>query len=195
MPALDNDAFTYADGVLETVSAAKFTKLSTHNSLTVSSNAVTGTGADAMAVVTSWAGSTTAQYSEAVAGALDANGIGVMIFMDAVNTGYLYEIGDADSVFYKHVGGVITQLGSPATAGVPAHAYRCYMQTPGTLVGSDNGVDKITLPGETSIVSGKPGLFVYGGTPRLDTWVAGDFNEPTPPLAQIYPYDVVQKIG
>lgn len=171
MPQLDSDSFTYSNGGLAAVSGGKWTDLSIGGAIPVVSNQLSGPTSECAAVITSWSGSTTLQYSEIVwtSGSFG----GPTIFSSATNTFYLLDITPGGCQIYKVVGGAFTSLGS---GGIPTagHLYRLSMSVAGTLVATDNGSTIITVTGETSITSGKPGIRDWSTV--LDSWAAGDFS-------------------
>lgn len=175
MPQLDSDAFTYSNGNLETVSGGKWTKFSgIGGSIPVTSNKVgPGGSAEALAVISSWAGSLTAQYSEVDWVSGDYSGVG--IFGDGNASCYLLVIATTITYIYKVVAGSFTQI-NPVTGPAPVsgHTYRLSMSVAGELVATDNGSTIMSVSSELSLTSGKPCMRSYNGI--LDNWAAGDFS-------------------
>lgn len=171
MPQLDSDTFTYSNGNLATVSSAKWTKLSGFNDLVVASNQVTGSG-DAGSVITSWSGSTADHYSQVLV-ATNADDGGPTVRSSATNTFYLLDINSGTS-WHVYRAPAFTDLGN-ATA-TAANGDTAYFEMQGTTIISKlNGVTVNNITGESTIASGKPGIWISGGSLLLDTWVAGDF--------------------
>lgn len=190
MPQLDSDAFTYADGALATVSAAKWTdagtgQVSGGSDNRVVSNAIQGlavANVDRLSVITAWTGSTTDQYS-AITLTNTGSAVafcGPCIHMNALGTFYVFEMNcsGTDSRFSKCVTGaygVISQFALQFTTGDI-----CLLQwVSGTLTVFKNGVNSGSVA-DSSIASGKPGIRTWnndaGVTPKFDSWTAGDFS-------------------
>jgi len=167
----DSDTFPYSDGNLTTVSSSKWTQctIGAPGAVAVVSGQIHNGGNENAALITTWAGSTTLQYSESLYVSGDYGG--PTIFNDGASTFYLCDLAAGAVKLYKVVSGSfsILQSGGSVTAG---HTYRIRVQTAGTIVISDNGSDIITFP-DSSITSGKPGIRCWGN--YLDDWVAGDF--------------------
>jgi hypothetical protein len=179
MPQLDQDSFTYSDGALAGASGAKWTKLSGFTDVSVASNQVTGNGGNCVAVITTWSGSTTDQYSQitTATSAAPADNGGPTVRSNAVDTFYLCYGGfNAGSQYsaYKCVGGVYTSIGT--AGGTPSSGDVVYIEMQGsTIVCKENGGTIITVSSESSIASGKPGIQTNAAAAKSDDWVAGDF--------------------
>lgn len=176
MPQLDSDAFTYSNGNLATVSSGKWTKLSGFSDLVVSSNAVTGSGENGD-VISSWSGSTTDQYSQVTLATANVDG-GPTVRSDGASTFYLLDTQGPGNgwVIFRVTGGSFVSIGGSSTLTI-ADGDTAYLEMQGsTLVAKHNGTVVITVPDETSIASGKPGIFISGSTLVVDNWAAGDFS-------------------
>lgn len=171
-----SDAFAYSNGGLGTVSSAIWTDCSIGTAIPVVSGQLVGASSVAAAVRTSWLGSTALQYSE-IAWASGQYG-GPTILSDSGSAHYLLELTLAGSA--NGEGAAIieepgyVQLAFVARTLIAGHVFRLRMETAGTLIGSDNGTDFVSVAGEFTITSGKPGVRVYSAT--LDSWVGGDFS-------------------
>ena len=174
MPEWVTDTFPYADGALETVSGGKWTKLTgSTSSVQVTTGQAGGSGNEAGQMITTWPGSTTLQYTEAVW--ISGQFGGPTIFCAQTYSFYLGElIAFGGCKLYKVIGGAFTQIATTATDPVSGHVYRLYMSVAGTLTLADNGTDFLTLTSETSLTTGVPGIRCWGTV--LDNWAAGDFS-------------------
>jgi hypothetical protein len=179
MPQLDSDTFTgYSDGNLATVSAGKWTKLSGFNDLVVASEKVVGAGAfsDAAAVITSWAGSTTDQWSSWIVGGGSAFN-GPTVHSDGASTFYVLEvnINGTQCQVTKCVGGSFTALAQ--FTGQAFGGDVVYLEwVAGVLTAKINGVS-IGTHSNSDIASGKPGGRLFDlGTTNMDGWAGGDFG-------------------
>jgi hypothetical protein len=175
MPQLDSDSFTYSNGLLATVSGGKWTKLSGFIDLSVSSNQLKGgtNNQDHAAVITSWSGSTTNHYSQAVIATMNNDG-GPTIRANAASTFYLCDTATSGFTIYKCVTGTFTSL----TANSPTISAgdTIYFEAQGnTLTVKQNGTTRITF-GDSSIASGKPGMHTFDNLLVWDNWAAGDFS-------------------
>lgn len=185
MPQFDSDAFTYADGNLATVSSAKWTKMSSLADMVVSTNKVRGTGADSASVITSWSGSTTDHYAQVAVSTISSDAGGPTVRGDAVNNMYLGHLGTSSAIeVYSDVVGTFTRI--IASASNCANGDTFYLEIQGTnLVVKKNGVQTDTVS-NSALASGKPGVYGFDTTHRLDDWAAGDFS-PVGPVITVQP--------
>jgi hypothetical protein len=177
---LDSDTFTYSDGELATVSGGKWTRCTiSANDVHVASNQIHDNSTEHATVITSWAGSLTQQWSEVLF--ISGNFGGPTIFNDGASTFYLAELQDGvPLVLYWVQSGSFTNIANGGTT-TPGHTYRIRVETPGTIIVSDNGADIITQA-HSSITSGKPGLRSWANI--MDNWKAGDFSLARPRWVQ-----------
>lgn len=175
MPQLDSDTFTYSNGNLATVSSAKWTKLSGFSDVTITSNQVVADNTARAAVITTWAGSATDHYSQAVASTATNEG-GSTIRSDAASTFY-HPLITADSFMYveKVIAGTGTIISTTAMAAL-ANGDTVYIEIQGTTIKTKKNGTVVNNFTDASIASGKPGI----GTDTLglvmDNWAAGDFS-------------------
>lgn len=182
MPQLDSDSFTYSDGALATVSGGKWSNLSGKGNLTVGGNLIDNPGGvESAAVITTWSGSTTAQYSQVTYIGAGEGGPSILsndsddfICVDFVP-------GDAAYVF-ECVNGTLNALGDPLTLGDTIDTGDVfYIEIQGTTITvKQNGVTLGTRTASGTITSGKPGIFNYAG--QFDNWAAGDFGGGAAPV-------------
>lgn len=181
MPQLATDDYsTYANGGLGSSSGGIWTDLSSFSPISVVSNQLVGGSAEALAVRTTWAGSTSLQYSEIIW--LAGQYGGPSILSNAFDTCYFLELTLAGSP--NGQGGIIIRMPGYVAVGsfvgrtlISGHSFNLRMDTPGTLVGSDNGTDFITASDGT-ITTGKPGIRNYSMT--MGAWAGGDFGGAPP---------------
>jgi len=95
---------------------------------------------------------------------------------DAVSTFYMMNCraGANPTALLKVIVGSFSIIGS-TVAQTWAAADVAYLEVIGsTLIGKRNGNAFISVSGETSITTGKPGIETFGTTIRYDSWVAGE---------------------
>jgi hypothetical protein len=183
MPQLDSDSFTYSDGALQTVSGGKWTKLTNFATMNVASNQLqSSTTGDCASVITTWAGSTTDHYSQAVV-ATAANSSGVTVRSDAVQACYLLSCQPSGSLWeiYEVVSNAVQNLLN-SVSQVTSAGDVIYLEakTEGgsgvRLISKRNGnIVNNVFDATPAFASGKPGIMCFNSTQRLDTWAAGDF--------------------
>lgn len=187
MAQLDSDTFTYADGALATVSSGKWTHLSFGTALNVVSERVKNTaGNEGAAVISTWAGSTTEQWSQVTVrgSGAGADFHGPTVLSDVEGTFYFLDVrvGGAALHIYKVVGGSFTDLKSESVVLADGDTVRLEYES-GVLTGKINGVTAITVA-NTDIASGKPGIRCWAQALALDNWAAGDFSVVASTLGQ-----------
>lgn len=178
MPQLDSDTFTYSDGNLATVSSGKWTKLSGMADCVVVSNAIRGTGADSVDVITSWSGSTGDQWSQATLVTTNGDDGGPTVRSDATSTFYgVHSAGATGWGIYRVLTGGFTRIaGYSGSADNSDVAYLEIQST--TLImkeGGSGGTTVLTIT-DSNIASGKPGMWMFSTGSRYDLWSAGDFS-------------------
>lgn len=172
MPQLDTDAFAYSDGGLAAVSGGKWTDLSGSAPQVVSQQLV-GNADERAAEITTWAGSTTLQYSEMVW--VSGSFSGPTIFSNgAAYTFYFLDLRAASSFLVRVVAGVFSAISGDGGASTSGHVFRISMAVALTLKAFDNGVEFLSVGPEGAITSGVPGFRNWNCT--LDDWAVGDFS-------------------
>jgi hypothetical protein len=191
MPSVDTDAFTYSDGDLATVSAAKWTKQGPGGIVDckIVSNQLTGaSGNDSQAAITTWSGSATDHYSQATIKAVSsADNSGPCVRGTGTSTSSFYLLGvttNATTDVFKCVAGSYTSISN--TSITWAANDTAYLEVQGTtIISKQNGTTRHNFTNNV-IASGKPSWRFGGNGITFDDWDGGDFASGAGPVGKSY---------
>lgn len=170
----DSDNFTYSNGVLATVSGGKWTQPTATQDILVVSNRVSGENADdvSIAIITTWSGDNEDQWNQIV---LTTVGVasGICLRGDGVDDAFLVETNGTNWDVYKWVAGTFTAING--VAQVASNGDTMYFEIQGNAIISKRNGNTVNNFSDSSLASGKPGLYAYNTSIAMDTWTAGDF--------------------
>jgi hypothetical protein len=170
------ETFTYSNGALSTASAGVWTKPSGFADMQVNTNAITAAGADAYNVITTWVGSTSNQYAQVVVTTPSTDGGGPVVKGDAVNNAYVGHTGGSPAIeeVYLVSGGGFTIKGNGGGTVIANDVFYIEVQS-NVIIAKRNGTLSFSFS-DSTIATGKPGVYGFDNAHRLDTWQGGDFS-------------------